>query len=157
MKKTDDGYELSSGEVNSIIWLYVVLETQIKRNDEAIKAMARTAGVAREYGGAKYQLAKVLNDILSLVTKGQRDRVEDVLRTKSAQLVTKNQALHQMDFLRYLRDSDLDKLLDWAKDWFGCDVCMKDAKAAKKCELRRLLLGISPPVEHNDLSCEYGV
>lgn len=157
MRKTDEGYELSAAELNAIIWIFVILETQIRRDDNMLKPLARAGGVAINYGAFKHQGKKALEGMLQIVTRDQRVKLNRTLKARSAMLVMKNRALHGMEDLREITDSDMGRLIDWARAWFGCDLCMKDAKAAKKCELRKMLLGIMPPVEHDEFSCEYGV
>lgn len=159
MKEVEGGlYEFCAAETNALIWVYVLLQNLTQpENDEAIKRLAKRAGVAREWGAAKAFTKKALDECSKLMCPEQARKFLRVLRIRSVLLVNKSPVLHKIDGMREISDSDLDKLLDWARMWFACDMCMKDDKAARKCELRKLLVGTMPPVEHGDVCCEYGV
>lgn len=156
MKQTDDGIELNSAEAGQMLWLYALMNQQTKpEREEILRALAKAAGVAREYGLLKSSVKKACDSIMNALSADQQRRLIRTMKAHTVQLVSTAAYAVKSDYMCVLHQSDLDKLVTWARQWHGCDVCMKDDKAARKCELRRLLIGVTPPDEHALHGCEY--
>lgn len=153
MRRTDEGIELNADETNAIVWIFCMWR-QLDKNRDFLKMLAHEQGVARMYCGAAGMIWKTLDRMIEAMTPHQKDKLKRTLATRSVQLVLKNDALKQMDNIRLLHDSELDMLVEFAMEG-ACSMCMKDAKEARKCRLRKVLVGIVPPTEHNKYRCEY--
>lgn len=153
MRKTDDGFEYNSEEINAIFWLYG-LEQQVRIKAALLEPAIKENGVWKEYRLAKTWLEKALNPILENMSIDQLTRMRNAARSSEMTMTARRAKIANDDHLRAIMESDIDVLVSYAHR-AECEMCLKNAKEAKRCPLRKILIGIAAPKEHNPYRCEY--